>query len=215
MARKADPPLKLLEAFRVILRALHPKRPELADEIHDIRWFRYPRRYGDPEHGGVPPEEHDAAKMARDVLTKNVRELNIRLVGILDDGKPQEPHEIHQSDCRDGELNIWKNELEVEKYNKVYRQVGCIAADVLRVVRSLAGETSLPVGRMTSAEMSAFVTQYRGSTARPSQRGCEAEAKRTGKAFDRKELRKLYNAAATRGGQAVTPGRPRFRYSPN
>jgi hypothetical protein len=222
MAAKADPPLKLLDAFRVILRALYPKRPGLADEIQDIRWFHYPRRHR------VPPEERDAANKAREVLTKNVRELNIGLIGVLKGISPQEPHAINPIACASGELNMWENTLEVEepltesekkkvfpvRHHNVWQVHAVAAADINRIVRSLAGEAPF-AGRFTAAELDALVTQYRVSNPRPSQRGCEAAAKRMGKAFDRKELRKLYNAAATREGQAVTPGRPRFRYSPN
>jgi hypothetical protein len=132
-----DQPLKLIEAFRVLLRVIHPHRPELADKVTGIDCFVRPKRHG------ISPLEHDALKMARACLNKYVREGRIRLLGILEGTEyPQEPHEIHPIDCAKGELNIWEGALEIvlvpEKRWNVYRRVHAVAADVRAVAAAIA-----------------------------------------------------------------------------
>jgi hypothetical protein len=132
---RPDPPLVPLDALRALVRVIYPQRPDLADEIKKKDWFLYSKRQG------IPPEEVDKAKMARDVLTRNVREHTIRLRGVLDDGKAREPHDIDPIDCAQGDLDIWEQTLEVTKGGrKTYRQVHCIADDVHRVAKCIRGE---------------------------------------------------------------------------
>jgi hypothetical protein len=134
MAPRADSLLTPLEALRVFVRVLYPQRPWLADEIKTIDWFVHWKR------DGVSPEEHNIASRARDFLNKSVRKHTIRLRGVLDDGTPREPQDIDSLYCKEGELDIWKQTLEVASDRKVYRLVYCVADGVHQQAESTAGK---------------------------------------------------------------------------
>ncbi len=149
---RANPPLKPLDAFRIILRAIYPQRPELADEIKEIRWFHYPKRHG------VTAEESTAAWAALSAIKENVREHKIRLRGILKANDA--PHDIDPIDIAEGELDIWEQTLEVSTkgVEKLYRQIHCVADDVRRLAKSVAGESiSKSRGRPPAADWNGII----------------------------------------------------------
>jgi hypothetical protein len=162
---KPDPPLRPLEAFRVILRAQYRKRPALADEIADIGWFlsRQAREViielGETPNN--PPlredltaqerEEFAAAWAACKTLRESVKQGKVRLRGRLPDDLV--PRDIDPQDAMEGELVIWNDMLDMGREKKPYRNVYCIAEDV----RGFAGvadqyKTGEP-GRPTSMQL--------------------------------------------------------------
>ena len=161
---KPDPPLRPLEAFRVILRARYRKRPELADEIADIGWFlsRQARKVDFGETPNTDPplredmtaqerEEFAAAWTACKTLRASVQQGKIRLRG----RGPGDlfPRDIDPQDAMAGELVIWDDTLDMGRERKPYLDVRCIAEGV----RDIAGvadqyRTGAP-GRPTSIQL--------------------------------------------------------------
>jgi hypothetical protein len=122
----------LVEAFRMILRAIYPARPALADEVESFWWNDCKRL----------PAEDAAVNKARELLKEQVARAKFRLRGVLDPHKPLE--NIDPADAKVGMLDIFAGELRVFLHNKVvrtYRQVRCYETDVDRCVAELHSKT--------------------------------------------------------------------------
>jgi hypothetical protein len=155
--------IKLVEAFRTILRAVHPGRPALADEIESYAWLYFDRnrRSVDPEiwayvdgeefwrgeerAGEGREDEVKAFKDAHRRLAEFVRQEHgkFRLRGVLDPRKPLD--DIDPADAKVGEIDVFAEELRVFLNGKVartYRQVHCYETDVRHCVTELRSKTS-------------------------------------------------------------------------
>jgi hypothetical protein len=131
----------LTDAFRQLVCAAYPRRPQLADEIQSYRWFTHPSERLEIFHCPycAPQEELQAAKAALDALKRGVRQEEIRLRGCLSNRLSKPRKDIDSTEARDGELNIFDRVLEVSEGGGVvrkYQQVDCLANDIRRIART-------------------------------------------------------------------------------
>jgi hypothetical protein len=120
--------LKLIEAFRIVLRAGYSQRPGLADEIQDIHYFRYSPF--DESTGWRLDPEVQAADFAYAELKDAIMSGAIRLRGIVNGGMPDdiEPMEITRN-----EIAVFDNKMDVcdgPRTLRTYRKIHCYAADI-------------------------------------------------------------------------------------
>jgi hypothetical protein len=145
----------LVEAFRMGLRAKHPQRPGLADEIQDHRHFWWNEK-------GAGPSEKQAADDAREALLDAIASQSIRLHGRLPNALPDDinPTEV----VRQG-INIFDNTLEVYEPStrsspfrilRTYRNVHCYEDEIrnLATTPSLGG-SGPPLSKGEAAEKAA------------------------------------------------------------
>ena len=130
--------IKLVEAFRVILRAVYPDRPALADEIQSYEW-----NFGSGPHWwqyetNLTSDEVIAVNKAFDVLNQGT----IRLRGVLGPSCPEE--DIDTADVRDGKLHVFDGKLYFleNKVIKTYHRVRAYETDVRHCVNELRSKTS-------------------------------------------------------------------------
>jgi hypothetical protein len=116
----------LVEGFRRILRAVHPDRPALADEIESYAWLYFDpnRRCVDPDRGeeraGEDREDEvKAFNEAHRQLGEFVRQEKgtFMLRGTLDPSKPVE--DIDPADARDSKPDVFAGKLYVFLGNKI------------------------------------------------------------------------------------------------
>jgi hypothetical protein len=152
-ARTTSSAITLVEAFRRFLRALYPQRPELANEIANIRWFHNARS------NGVPDEENAAARAAFEKVNSERQSGRIRLLGSLNGEPPAEINSIDATAPRYSldpianvgftefsDLKVFEGTLEIHHRGvpqRIYRQVHCIEDDVDDIVRELAPKTAI------------------------------------------------------------------------
>jgi hypothetical protein len=120
-----------LEAFRLILRSNYPNNPALPDQITSIDWF-LEMQLLPPFEETAAAEDATAATEALNLLYGHVTYSRIKLRGVLDRG----PIDIDPADQAIGDLNIWELTLDCSLPGaaRIYRNVRCIKADVVRVV---------------------------------------------------------------------------------
>jgi hypothetical protein len=127
------------EAFRAILRAIYPQRPQLADEVTHPAWFLYTKT------NNTPDAEGEAAKKAIKYFRSCVASHQIRLRGVLKTSEP--PIDIDPSEAANGHLGIFDATLELRadgRPQRKYTQVYCITDDVEGAVRGLGAPEGDP-----------------------------------------------------------------------
>jgi hypothetical protein len=139
--------ITLVEAFRVIVRASYPERPELADEVTHIHWFHHWASLG------VPTREHAAAEVALETLRETVRNGKVRLRGVFNPTDP--PADIDPIDAATGELRLFEAALVFYatgglRVVKRYASLRCLAADVRGVARQCG--TNGPTAPLTRSD---------------------------------------------------------------
>jgi hypothetical protein len=125
----AEKKLKLIEAFRTVLRARYPSRPALADEVENADYFRPPF---DGDRGVEVQAVADALDVLRDAIVKQ----SVRLHGRLDGERPADidPSEITRTGILvfDNALDVWQPTTRVSQFRQlpIYLNVHCYAADI-------------------------------------------------------------------------------------
>jgi hypothetical protein len=176
------------EAFRKILRAIHPERPALADEVESFWWHDRKRL----------PDEDVAVNKARELFEERVAQGKFRLRGVLDPRKPRE--DIDPADAKVGKPDIFAGELRVFHNNKVvrtYRQVDIYETDVRRCVAELRSEIK-PAKWTNEPGFERFTTAYKNSLngkAPPTEAEFTAAANGAGHYRPRKEMRAAWRNA--------------------
>lgn len=153
--------VKLVEAFRTILRAIYPRRPALADEIQSYAWDHFGGvRFWFGTH--LTSDEIIAVNQAFKLLDELVAREKIRLRGALGPAKPEE--DIDQVDASAGKLHIFDGKLYFleNKVPKTYHRVRCYEIDVRRCVAELRSETKRPAKPTSETELQNFTTNYSG-----------------------------------------------------
>jgi hypothetical protein len=114
----------LVDAFRVILRAIYPDRPALADEIQSYDWdYFFGHRWWFETN--LTSDEVIAVNKALKLLDEFVEE-GIRLRGALHPSKPL--GEIDSADVSGSKLDVFAEKLRVfhgNKHIKTYYRVHC------------------------------------------------------------------------------------------
>jgi hypothetical protein len=127
-----------LEAFRLILRGIHPDNPALAEQITSRDWF-LEMQLTPPFEGTPAAADATAATEALNLLYSHVTYSRIILRGVLD----REPIDINPSDQAIGDLNIWELTLDCSLPGlqpRIYRNVRCIKASVIKVAAPVTGK---------------------------------------------------------------------------
>jgi hypothetical protein len=182
--------VRLVKAFRTILRAEYPERPGLADEIESYDWLLF-----DPNRRSVDPEiwayvggeefwrgeeragegREDEVKAFNDAhrrLEEFVRQEHgkFRLRGVLDPRKPLD--DIDPADAKVGEIDVFAEELRVFLNGKVartYRQVHCDETDLDRCVAML--RSGRPLSKLKGEDIAKFVKDYFDTEPKPTLTG--------------------------------------------
>jgi hypothetical protein len=149
-----------VEAFRVILRAVYPDRPALADEIQSYDWD-----FGGGPHWwqyetNLTSDEVIAVNKAFELFDEFVVEWRLR-------GAPNHPskplEDINPADVRDSKPHVFAGELRVfdgNKHIKTYYRVHPYEIDVDRCVAEL--RSGIRRGKYTSpARFEKFTTAYK------------------------------------------------------
>jgi hypothetical protein len=122
------------DAFRALLRARYPTRPELADEIGPVYpWFHNREKIylqGCPENADDP--EWVAARQLLAELKDKICAGGIRAYGSLDHAKPDA---IAPNELAIGELDFDEKTLKCDSDNRIYRDVFLNKGDVDILIR--------------------------------------------------------------------------------
>jgi hypothetical protein len=217
--------VKLVEAFRVILRAIYPGRPALADEIESYDWLYFDpnRRSIDPEiwayvggeefwrgeeRAGKGREDEDKAfKEAHRRLEDSVRQEHgkFRLRGAPHPSSPLE--DIDPAYARDGKLDVFAGKLHVFDGNKIiktYHRVDCYETDVNRCVAELCSETK-DAKRTSEADFEEFKQNFLTSEAPQTEAAITQAAINANINRPRDDLRKALPPNRPRGPRPKSP----------
>lgn len=119
------------DAFRALLRARYPTRPELAQEIDGYSWFHVWARIDSPDDL--------AARQALKELKDKFHAGAIGARGTLDSA--QGPAEIDPGDRANGKLNIFEETLDCDGGRRTYREVYLIKRDVDCLIQPAGGKS--------------------------------------------------------------------------
>lgn len=119
------------DAFRALLRARYPTRPELAQEIDGYSWFHVWDRIDSPDDL--------AARQALKELKDKFHAGAIGARGTLD--RAQAPAEIDPSERATGELDIFEKTLDCDGGRRIYRNVYLLRRDVDCLIQPAGGKS--------------------------------------------------------------------------
>ena len=135
MIEDSKKPVTPVEAFRVILRAIYPEKPELGSAIKSYEWFT-----GSDLRNEVEEKDYWRARVASYLIQRNLRYCRIRAYGVLEAKRLDT--EIPPDDLRRGDLHIFNATLDCSG-GRIFRSVFFSKEDILRLV-SPAKPTSVP-----------------------------------------------------------------------
>ena len=190
----------LADAYRFIVRAGYPVRPELADEITSADWFVWPTTKSS--------EEIQAAKNARKLLEDGIAKERIRLRGVLNPSLP--PQDIDPAEARNGKPDVFGGQLAVSR--RRYVEVACYEIDLRRAVKCREAKPNGMTNRkpLSEAELAIFAKNHLANGGLPTEGALREAMENAGKYAQRQRLRAVLRAAFP----DRRPGRPKAENSP-